>query len=60
MTDDALFGLANAVPLLGWLALAVAPVKRQLAIRLARTVAAVLAGGYVLLVGAAHLRAPGT
>lgn len=59
MTDDALFGLANAIPLLGWLALALAPLRRRLAIGLARSVAAVLAAGYLLLVGLALARAPG-
>ena len=59
MTDDALFGLANVVPLLGWLALAMAPLRRQLAIGLARIVAAVLAAGYLLLVGLALGRASG-
>ena len=48
MTDEALFGLANAVPLLGWLALALAPLRRGLAIRVARGIAAALAAGMSL------------
>ncbi len=46
MTDAQLFGLANAVPLLGWLALCAAPLARAGTVAAARVVAVVLAVGY--------------
>ena len=45
MTDEQLFGLANAVPLIGWLALALAPLARARLVAAARVVAVVLAVG---------------
>ena len=53
MSDDHLFALASAVPLVGWLALAFAPLRRAAAVIVARVVAVVLAAGYLALVGAA-------
>ena len=53
MTDDQMFGLANAAPLLGWLALALAPLNRPLAVRVARGWSIGLALAYTVLVGAA-------
>ena len=53
MTDEQLFGLANAVPLLGWLALCLAPLARAPLVAAARVVAVVLAVGYAVLVGLA-------
>ena len=59
MTDDRLFGLANALPLLGWLALCLAPLARGPLVALARVVAVVLAVGYAAMVGAALATAAG-
>ena len=59
MSDAQLFGLANAVPLLGWLALAFAPLARTRLVAGARLVAALLAAAYTVLVGTALLRAGG-
>lgn len=59
MTDDRLFGLANALPLLGWLALCLAPAARGTMVAVARVVAVVLAVGYAAMVGAALVGAPG-
>ena len=53
MTDDQLFGLANAVPLVGWLALVLAPLARSKLVAAARVVAVVLAAGYVIGIAAA-------
>lgn len=53
MSDDRLFALTNAVPLLGWLALCLAPLARDRLVAAARVVAAVLAVGYAVLVAAA-------
>lgn len=49
MTLETLFSLANAVALLGWIILAFAPLKRDLAIMAARAVALVLAVTYTVL-----------
>ena len=59
MTDDQMFGLANAAPLLGWIALALAPLNRPLAVRVARVWAIGLAVAYTILVGAALAGASG-
>ena len=53
MTDAQLLGLANAVPLLGWLALCAAPLARAGTVAAARVVAVVLAVGYGVMVSAA-------
>jgi len=53
VTDAQLFGLANAVPLLGWLALCAAPLARAGTVMAARVVAVVLAVGYGVMVSAA-------
>ena len=53
MTDDQLFGLANALPLVGWLALVLAPLARSRLVAAARVVAVVLAFGYVIGIAAA-------
>ena len=60
MTDEQLFGIANVVPLFGWLALCLAPLSRRPLIAVARIVAVVLAVGYALMVGAALASAGGT
>ena len=49
MSPEALFSLANAVALVGWLVLAVAPLRRPLAIAVARTIGVVLAIAYSAL-----------
>ena len=59
MTDEQLFGLANAVPLLGWAALCLAPLARERLVATARIVAVLLAVGYVVLVGFALGRGGG-
>ncbi len=59
MSDEALFGLANTVPLLGWLALCLAPLARGRLVAGARVVAVVLAVGYAVLVVDALARAGG-
>ena len=59
MSDAALFQIANTVPLAGWLALAVAPLNRPLAVAFARVVATVLAVGYLVLLGWRLAAAPG-
>ena len=60
MTDEQLFGLANAVPLIGWLALALAPLARARLVAAARVVAVVLAVGYGVLVTAALSKGGGS
>ncbi len=60
MTDEGLFGLANAVPLLGWLALCLAPLARARLVAAARVVAVVLAVGYAAMVAAALVKGGGT
>lgn len=49
MTLETLFSLANAVALLGWLILALAPLRRDLVITAARAVAVVLVVTYTAL-----------
>ncbi len=51
MSDAQLFQIANTVPLLGWLVLLFAPLRRSALIAAARVVAVVLAVGYVVLIG---------
>ena len=60
MTDEGLFGLANAVPLLGWLALASAPLAPARLVALSRVVAVVLAVGYAAMVDDAMVRGGGS
>ena len=60
MSDEALFGLANAVPLIGWLALALAPLNRATLVAAARLVGIVLAAAYAVLVGFALARGGGS
>lgn len=50
MDTEQLFGAANAFALLGWIALLLAPLRRPLLIAAARWVAAILAGGYTVLI----------
>lgn len=59
MSDAQLFGIANAVPLVGWAALALAPLRRALLIAVARIVAVVLAVGYLVLLAGRIAAAPG-
>ena len=53
MTDDRLFGFANALPLVGWFALLLAPLARPTLVAAARVVAVVLAVSYVTGIAAA-------
>ena len=48
MTNDQLFGFANALPLVGWFALLLAPLARTTLVAAARVVAVVLAVSYVI------------
>lgn len=54
-----MFAMASTLPLAGWLALALAPLRRGAAVAVARMVAATLAVGYVALVGAALAQSAG-
>lgn len=47
MPLDLLFRIASTIALAGWIALALAPLKRPLAVLVARLLAAVLCGGYL-------------
>jgi hypothetical protein len=58
MTPERLFEIASSFVLLGWLALLLAPLRRELAVAVARWVAAILCGGYVTML-AAGLAGPG-
>ena len=58
MTPDRLFEIFSTVVLIGWLALVLAPLRRGLAIALARWVAVILCGGYFAML-AAGLAGPG-
>lgn len=49
MSADALFQLATFAALFGWLVLAVAPLRRAVAVAVARWAAAVLCGTYAVL-----------
>ena len=46
MSPDRLFDVASSFVLIGWLALVLAPLRRTLAITVARCVAVILCGGY--------------
>ncbi len=59
MSDAALFQIASTVPLLGWLALLLAPLNRPLAIAAARVVATVLAVSYLVMLVWRIASAPG-
>ncbi len=59
LSDEQLFTLANGLPLVGWVALCLAPLRRAPLVALARIVAAVLAVGYAVLVGAALTKGGG-
>jgi Domain of unknown function (DUF4281) len=52
MTPDRLFDIASSFVLLGWLALVLAPLRRGLAIGVARLVAVILCGGYFAMLAA--------
>lgn len=58
MNLDQLFRIASTVVLIGWLALALAPLNRPMMVTAARLVAALLAGGYVAIVGHALATGP--
>ena len=58
MTDETLYAVASSAPLLGWLALALAPLRRALAVAAARFWAIALAVGYLVMIGAT-LAGPG-
>lgn len=58
MTPETLFSAFSGFVLLGWLALVLAPLRRERAITLARWVAIILCGGYFALL-AAGLAGPG-
>ena len=49
MTPDRLFGVFSAFVLIGWLALLLAPLRRSLAVAVARWVSVILCGGYFVL-----------
>ena len=49
MNPETLFSIANAVALVGWIILALAPLRRPLAIGAARTIGVVLAVAYSTL-----------
>ena len=49
MTPETLFSAFSAFVLIGWLALVVAPLRRDLAVTAARWVVVILCGGYVAL-----------
>ena len=58
MTPDRLFEIASTAVLIGWLALVVAPLRRGLAVSVARWVAVILCGCYFAMV-AVGLAGPG-
>ena len=53
MTELQAFSLINLIPLVGWLALAFAPLRRPLLIGAARVAAAAVAVAYVVMIAAA-------
>lgn len=59
MPLDLLFRVASTVVLAGWLALALAPLNRTAAVVAARLVAALLCGGYAVLLVHAMTTGPG-
>ncbi len=56
MTDAQAFSLLNAIPLVGWIALAFAPLRRPLLVATARVAAVAVAVGYLLMVVASLSR----
>ena len=58
MSLDRLFDAFSTVVLIGWLALILAPLRRELAVSVARWVAVILCGGYFAML-AAGLAGPG-
>ena len=56
MTDETLYVWASTVPILGWLALALSPLRPRLAIAAARVVAVAISVGYVVLIAHALSR----
>lgn len=58
MTPERLFEIFSSFVLVGWLALALAPLRREPAVATARWVAAILCGGYFMML-AAGLAGPG-
>ena len=56
MTDAQAFSLLNVVPLVGWIALALAPLRRPLLVAVARVAAVAVAVGYLLMVAASLAR----
>lgn len=58
MPLDQMFRIASTVVLAGWLALALAPFNRPMMVTGARLVAALLCGGYVVIVGHALATGP--
>lgn len=55
MSQQQVFDLLNGAPLIGWLALVLAPARRPLLIAVARVVATALCVAYALMLGAALL-----
>lgn len=58
MTPDRLFDVFSTIVLVGWLALILAPLRRELAVSIAHWVAVILSGGYFVML-AAGLTGPG-
>lgn len=58
MPLDLLFRIASGIALAGWIALALAPVQRPLAVFAARFLAAVLCGGYFAVLVHALVNGP--
>lgn len=58
MSPDRLFDVFSTIVLVGWLALILAPLRRELAVSVARWVAVILCGGYFAML-AAGLAGPG-
>ena len=56
MTTLQAFSLVNAIPLVGWLALAFAPLRRELLVAVARVAAVAVAVAYLLMIVAALMR----
>lgn len=57
MPLDLLFRIASTLALVGWIVLALSPLRRPVAVRVARLIAAVLCGGYLAVL--AHALATG-
>ena len=58
MTSESLFSIFSGFVLIGWLALLVAPLRRGLAVTVARWVVVILCGGYFAML-AAGMAGPG-